>query len=59
MCTTETLLWQARREDVGYECRINREHFSIGSNEEPEGSRDENTVITKQISDAPYFQSGE
>lgn len=44
---------------VGYECRMNREYCFIGPNEEPEGSRGVNTVITKQISYARYFRSAE
>jgi len=44
---------------VGYECRMNREYCCIGPDEEPEGSRGGNTVITKQISYARYFQCEE
>jgi len=38
---------------------MSADSFSIGLNEKPEGSRYENTTITKQISYALYFQSGE
>jgi len=44
---------------VRYECRMNREQSFIESNEKPEGSRGENTVISKQVSYARYFLSGE
>lgn len=55
MCITKILLWQAQREDVGCECRINRENFSIELNEKPEESKDVNTRTIKQISDASDF----
>ncbi len=42
---------------MSYECRMNREHCSIGLNEKLEGSRDENIVITKQINYVRYFRN--